>query len=98
MSTGLAASTVTPGSTAPDVSLTTPERAAWAKAAVGPATRQATTSPILTNKRILNLTALDLESGLDRAAHTSARRTLVRPSVLCKWRTTPDAAEVPCLR
>ena len=30
MSAGLAASTVTPGSTAPDASLTVPERATWA--------------------------------------------------------------------
>src|SRR4030095_8224336 len=35
MSTGLAASTVTPGSTAPDVSFTTPVMDAWANAAVG---------------------------------------------------------------
>ena len=35
MSTGLEASTVTPGSTAPLVSLTTPEKALWADAATG---------------------------------------------------------------
>src|SRR5579884_4251975 len=35
MRAGLAASTVTPGSTAPDVSRTTPARDDWAKAAAG---------------------------------------------------------------
>jgi hypothetical protein len=35
MSTGLAASTVAPGNTAPDVSFTTPVIAAWADAADG---------------------------------------------------------------
>src|SRR5262245_45668229 len=38
---GLAASTVTPGRTAPDVSLTTAEMDAWAYAAAGASTRQA---------------------------------------------------------
>ncbi len=35
ISTGLEASTVTPGSTAPDVSLTVPARVTWAHAALG---------------------------------------------------------------
>src|SRR5436190_16939404 len=44
MRTGLAASTVTPGSTAPDVSFTTPVMDAWAYAAAGMITRHTTTS------------------------------------------------------
>jgi hypothetical protein len=41
MSEGLAASTVTPGSTAPDVSLTTPARDPWAAAKPGKITTRA---------------------------------------------------------
>src|ERR1700752_865192 len=44
MSTGLEASTVTPGSTAPDVSLTTPVIDAWACAADGSSAKSATTT------------------------------------------------------
>src|ERR1700730_17038296 len=44
MSTGLAASTVTPGSTAPELSFTTPVMDPWAYAAAGTITRPATTS------------------------------------------------------
>ena len=43
MSAGLEASTVTPGSTAPDESLTTPVIDAWACAADGSSTNRATT-------------------------------------------------------
>src|SRR5687767_2872645 len=43
MRTGLDASMLTPGSTPPDESLTTPESDAWAKAAAGTATRNANT-------------------------------------------------------
>src|SRR6478735_9090673 len=44
ISTGLAASTVTPGITAPDVSLTVPVNALWARATAGTRTRLASTS------------------------------------------------------
>src|SRR5437867_3814631 len=44
ISTGLDASTVTPGSTAPDVSLTTPAIDPWAEAAAGTSTRDAKTA------------------------------------------------------
>src|SRR5580765_7636081 len=43
ISTGLAASTVTPGNTAPDVSLTTPVMVDWAEAIVGRMARHAPT-------------------------------------------------------
>ena len=43
ISTSLDASTVTPGSTAPEVSLTTPVMDAWANAATGNKTVDATT-------------------------------------------------------
>jgi hypothetical protein len=52
MSTGLLASTVTPGSTAPDVSFTVPVIDACANAMVGMSTASATTCTIRTNARI----------------------------------------------
>src|SRR5688572_6291111 len=52
MSTGLLASTVTPGSTAPDVSFTVPVIVACANAMVGMSTARATRCPIRTNARI----------------------------------------------
>ena len=52
MSTGLLASTVTPGSTAPDVSFTVPVIVACANAMVGTSTASATTCTTLTNARI----------------------------------------------
>src|SRR6266487_636204 len=51
MSAGLAASTPTPGSTAPDVSLTAPAIDAWAQAAVG-ARRETTTTLAFTTPRM----------------------------------------------
>ena len=45
MSAGLAASTVTPGSTAPDESFTTPVMDAWAYAEAGRITHMANTGP-----------------------------------------------------
>src|SRR5688572_33427893 len=52
ISAGLAASTVTPGSTAPDVSLTTPPMEACAYAAPGTSTRQAIANRIPFKARI----------------------------------------------
>src|SRR4029450_150596 len=52
ISSGLDASTVTPGRTAPDASLTTPVIEAWAKRAVGMARRQANANVIRTEGRI----------------------------------------------
>src|SRR5262245_7223735 len=49
MSTGLAASTVTPGSTPPESSLTTPVMAACANASVGNSTRANSNEICLTN-------------------------------------------------
>jgi len=51
-SAGLAVSTVTPGRTAPDVSLTTPVIDAWANAAVGMSTTDAITIMNLTKPRM----------------------------------------------
>src|SRR5438552_11624229 len=50
MSTGLDASTVTPGSTAPDVSLTTPVIDAWARAVAGRTRNQARSVDALTSR------------------------------------------------
>ena len=50
ISSGLDASTVTPGSTAPDESLTTPVIDACANAAAG-TSAQTSTSPVLSNAR-----------------------------------------------
>ncbi len=52
MSSGLDASTVTPGRTAPDASLTTPVIEAWANRAVGMASRQANANVIRTEGRM----------------------------------------------
>src|SRR5262245_302268 len=52
MSSGLAASTVTPGSTAPDVSLTTPVMDDWARAAAGTSTSAASNAIPLSQQRI----------------------------------------------
>ena len=52
MSSGLDASTVTPGRTAPDASLTTPVMEAWANRAVGRASRQANANVIRTEGRM----------------------------------------------
>src|SRR6478735_4585664 len=53
MSAGLAASTVTPGMTAPDASLTTPAIDAWAYAMLGINTAAALTRRNLHNTRML---------------------------------------------
>src|SRR5437016_2219528 len=55
MSAGLAASTVTPGSTAPDESLTVPAITACAEAAVGMSAIHASNVRILTTTRITHL-------------------------------------------
>ena len=55
MSTGLDASTVTPGRTAPDVSFTVPVIVAWANAAAGATTVHANTTAILARPRISDL-------------------------------------------
>ena len=52
ISTGLDASTVTPGSTAPDASLTVPPRAAWAYNADGTRATHARTTMILAIERM----------------------------------------------
>src|SRR2546423_5402804 len=52
ISTGLDASTVAPGSTAPEVSLTVPVIVAWADAAAGATTSTANTTAILARPRI----------------------------------------------
>ena len=54
MMAGLDASTVTPGSTAPDVSFTTPVIEAWANAVAGAIRRPANTTQILANRRIVS--------------------------------------------
>ena len=56
MRAGLAASTVTPGSTAPDESLTVPAITACAKAAVGMRTMQASSAKVLMSPRMRLLT------------------------------------------
>src|SRR5438128_1090878 len=53
MSTGLEASTVTPGRTAPDVSLTVPVIVAWAHAAVGTRTVHMSTTAIFAKPRMV---------------------------------------------
>src|SRR6185503_10617864 len=74
ISAGLAASTVTPGRTAPELSVTTPLRVTWANAADWPTARHATTSPILTNKRILTTSLLSTgRAGGRVGAHHRAR-------------------------
>src|SRR4051812_27304615 len=56
MSTSLEASTVTPGSTAPDVSLTRPAMALWACAAAGSqSTHASAPTPANTSFRIIQL-------------------------------------------
>jgi len=55
MSTGLDASTVTPGSTAPDVSLTVPVIVAWANAAAGTKTVHTSTTVTFARARITDL-------------------------------------------
>src|SRR5207237_2146903 len=55
MSTGLDASTVTPGRTAPDVSFTVPVIVAWANAAAGATTVHANTTAIRSRPRITAL-------------------------------------------
>ena len=52
ISAGLLASTVTPGSTAPDVSLTTPVMLLWAHAAAGSRNRHTATSRAIRWTRI----------------------------------------------
>jgi D-tagatose-1,6-bisphosphate aldolase subunit GatZ/KbaZ len=52
ISTGLAASTVTPGNTAPDASFTTPAMDAWARAAAGTKSNAVRTSSARHTKRI----------------------------------------------
>src|SRR5688572_21532331 len=52
---GLAASTVTPGSTAPDVSLTVPVNEAWANANAGSRTTHASTHTTRADRRITHL-------------------------------------------
>jgi hypothetical protein len=55
ISAGLLASTVTPGSTAPEVSLTEPAMTAWARATVGTRMINATIASVFTPKRICHL-------------------------------------------
>ena len=55
---GLDASTVTPGSTAPEASLTTPVMEAWANAAAGTSTSNAKTAKPCRNLRMNSLLRL----------------------------------------
>src|SRR5262245_66588781 len=52
MSTSLAASIVTPGSTPPDASLTVPEIDAWANAEAGRKSRARTTTPLVRTRML----------------------------------------------
>src|SRR5688572_7762879 len=52
ISAGLAASTVTPGSTAPEVSLAVPVMVAWAHTAVGTMSRESQTVAVVHTRRI----------------------------------------------
>src|SRR5207248_885352 len=62
ISTGLDASTVTPGRTAPDASLTTPVIEAWAKTAVGMASNELTRNKIRVEARM----QVSLVAGMDK--------------------------------
>src|SRR6187402_100686 len=95
MSAGLAASTVTPGSTAPEASLTTPATVPCASAAVCPATRQAMTRPIRVSTRMLM-------SPLDPYRHPYRNRILTlndktergRTTAFRSWRTRDCPASI----
>jgi hypothetical protein len=74
ISTGLAASTVTPGSTAPELSRTTPEIVAWANAAAGSTARQSRASAPVLNARIFSLLGVAYRAGSDgRMVRRSSR-------------------------
>src|SRR5262245_36194731 len=88
MSAGLDASTVTPGSTAPDESLTVPVIVAWAYAMVGSNTASATTCTIPASRRItvppmsslfVNAPALTVAFGRQRPPLTAVPQAFTHP-------------------
>src|SRR5262245_54797437 len=82
ISAELAASTPTPGSTAPDESLTTPAIAAWAKRAVGTKELTASTASILTTARMRHLTFRGIPWSLCFVSSLSRYLPLRPPSLL----------------
>ena len=71
MSTGLAASTVTPGSTAPDVSRTTPAIEACARAGLAPPTRYSRNTPSNAARRRPTIVRSTIALLLYQAARTA---------------------------
>src|SRR6185503_5376363 len=98
MSAGLLASTVTPGSIAPDVSLTVPAMTAWAAAVVGRSARKTQTARDPTKLRIWHLHVLvdnrprekwrkaTLLPGEDQPKLTTRRMTFPVLIPLGRWR------------
>src|SRR6266446_9198381 len=76
MSAGLLASTVTPGSTAPEVSLTTPAITACARAPVGMRIINATIASAFTLTRICHL-SVDCSAPLERPADSQPGNALL---------------------
>src|ERR1043166_1057089 len=87
ISTGLAASTVTPGSTAPDASFTVPARATWAYAAAGRSTAAAAAAMILTIER--------MSTSSNELAMTHRRRNQGVQPYFIQQADQPDIAKVP---
>src|SRR5687768_712283 len=84
MSAGLDASTTTPGSTAPEASLTTPAIVAWASAADGRSTTHARAADTRSSLRILSFLFVvdrtDVPRVSDLAAEGSAALTMMSMS------------------
>src|SRR5215471_1573593 len=78
--TGLDASTVTPGSTAPDTSLTTPLMEAWANAAAGVRTNANKTSHRTLNARM----KFSLRHAIAGHVFTRGLRASYTPLTVCK--------------
>src|SRR6185503_1723227 len=91
MSAGLAASTVTPGSTAPDASLTTPAIDAWANAATGRTNNQVHVSRVLIRPRTYSSFPIRKD---DLSRDPAPRRPIGRQSsavaVQCQFTTCED--------
>src|SRR5712691_1655775 len=93
--TGLATSTVTPGSTPPDVSLTRPVIAACAKAAAGKSNNtDSTATDRVTIIDIMRLLA-QLRDLLEFQKSNCALNFTNRPSITCVGRSHGDAAVDP---
>src|SRR5262245_54759501 len=94
MSAGLAASTVTPGSTAPDESFTLPAKPACAKTTEGSARMLESTNPANANLRMLCLLNRLLTNADDELRRMSPRhadrharvKNVPRMSVTCRCR------------